>query len=87
MHKALTNCEEWVEEYMRKRTGIKEVPLGPISEKLVMLQGYLNDPHELHSYKGEEPHIELKTKWLQEMINEIDAKVQELLKAMHDEDS
>jgi len=75
MHKALTNCEEWVEEYMRKRTGIKEVPLGPISEKLVMLQGY----------QGEEKYIELKTKWLQEMIDEINAKVQELLKAMHDD--
>ena len=66
-------------EYAKKRTGIKEIPLGPISKKLVMLQGYLND-------QGEEPLIELKTKWLQEMIDEIDAKFQELLKVIHDED-
>lgn len=72
--------DETMEEYARRRTGIKEVPIGPISEKLVMLQGYLND-------QGEEPLIELKTQWLQEMIDEIDAKVQELLKVMHDENN
>ena len=65
-------------EYIRRRTGIKEIPLGPISEKLVMLQRYLNDQYE-------EPLIELKTQWLQEMINEINEKVQGLLKAIHDD--
>lgn len=64
--------------YVRKRTGIKEVPLGPISEKLVMLYGYLED-------RGDEPLIELKVEWLKEMIDEIDTKVQELLKAIHDD--
>jgi len=59
-------------------SGIKEVPIGPISGKLVMLQGYLHD-------QGEEEYVELKTKWLQEMIDEINAKVQELLKVIHDD--
>jgi len=65
-------------EYIRRRARIKEVPIGPISEKLLMLQGYLHD-------QGEEPYIELKTQWLQEMINEINEKVQGLLKAIHDD--
>ncbi len=79
MKKTLTASNiQQVLEYAEKRTGIKEIPLGPISKKLVMLQGYLND-------QGEEPFIELKTEWLREMIKEIDEKVQELLKAIHDD--
>ena len=62
-------------EYIRKRTDIKEIPLGPISDRLAILHRFL----EKQSGKIT---VELNVKWLKEMIKEVDENVQKLLKAL-----
>ena len=68
---------QWVLEYLEKSTSIKEIPLGPISKKLILL-------HECLKIQGDEPVVELSTEWLREMIQEIDENVQKLLEAIYD---